>query len=350
MVGRSIIITDERILSTSIKDIPLSLKWEQNNKETQKNQDTVLRIGSCNIGKLCNNLTELLKTLKARNLDLVCLQDVKISGKDCKDVGEEYTYYYNSYNSEIESEEQQKNHYGVGVLLDSSLKKYVSKVENINDRIILVRLMIRDIELNVASVYPPQASCDKKTKEKFWNDFSNLMIKIPRGQELILGGDFNSPVGNNNRGCERVHGGWGHGKRNTEGETLLRIALIYNLAIVNTFKDALLHPNRGNGDRKKRENNYFLTRKRKISCVKECQVLPLQDLNVHQKLLLLEMKFKAPTKKIEKDVVSKINWHMLEKEEYTNKIKEQIDTMNGKTVNESWRDMIECMSSIFMEI
>ncbi|KPJ16513.1 hypothetical protein RR48_08104 [Papilio machaon] len=54
-------------------------------------------------------------------------------------------------------------------------------------------------------------------------------------KELYVGGDFNGHVGRTNTGYERVHGGWGFGIRNNEGEYLLDAAIAYDLAITNTF-------------------------------------------------------------------------------------------------------------------
>ena len=58
---------------------------------------------------------------------------------------------------------------------------------------------------------------------------------IPGEEKLILGGDLNGHVGRDRTVIERVHGGWGLGERNQEGERVVDLALSFDLAICNTF-------------------------------------------------------------------------------------------------------------------
>jgi hypothetical protein len=60
-------------------------------------------------------------------------------------------------------------------------------------------------------------------------------MSVPESEELFVEGDFNGHVRDMNVGYERVHGGWGFGSWNQEGETLLQAACAFDLKIVNTF-------------------------------------------------------------------------------------------------------------------
>jgi hypothetical protein len=54
--------------------------------------------------------------------------------------------------------------------------------------------------------------------------------------------DLNGHVGSNRVGFERVHGGFGYGSRNQEGEGILNFALAYDLIVVNTlFRKIVSH-------------------------------------------------------------------------------------------------------------
>ena len=53
--------------------------------------------------------------------------------------------------------------------------------------------------------------------------------------KLFIGGDLNGYVGTTSAGFEAVHGGFGYGSRNQEGEEVLDFAVAFDLMIANTF-------------------------------------------------------------------------------------------------------------------
>ena len=61
------------------------------------------------------------------------------------------------------------------------------------------------------------------------------LSEMPVEERLIMGGDLNGHVGSNREGIDRVHGGWGIGERNAEGERVIDCAVSFDLAIVNTW-------------------------------------------------------------------------------------------------------------------
>ena len=113
------------------------------------------------------------------------------------------------------------NRNGVGVLIDKSLKNGVVGVRRQGDRIILVKLVVGDMVLNVISVYALQVGLDESAKRQFWEDLDGLIRAVPSSEKLFIGGDFNGHVGTTSVGFEEVHGGFGYGSRNQEGEEVL---------------------------------------------------------------------------------------------------------------------------------
>ena len=89
--------------------------------------------------------------------------------------------------------------------------------------------------VNIASVYAPQAGCEEEEKESFWEGMDQELCEIPAEERLIIGGDMNGHIGSNRLGIERVHGGWGVGVSNAEGERLIDCSVSYDLAIINTW-------------------------------------------------------------------------------------------------------------------
>ena len=62
-----------------------------------------------------------------------------------------------------------------------------------------------------------------------------MVRAIPSSEKLFIGGDLNGHVGTTSAGFEAVHGGFGYGSRNQEGEEVLDFAVAFDLMIANTF-------------------------------------------------------------------------------------------------------------------
>uniref|UniRef100_A0A8I7BH06 Craniofacial development protein 2-like n=1 Tax=Hordeum vulgare subsp. vulgare TaxID=112509 RepID=A0A8I7BH06_HORVV len=100
---------------------------------------------------------------------------------------------------------------------------------------ILVKLEVGDLVLNVISAYAPQVGHNESTKREFWEGLEDLVRWVPIGEKLFIGGYLNGHVGTSNTGFERVHGGFGYGIRNQEGEDVLSFSLAYDMVVANTL-------------------------------------------------------------------------------------------------------------------
>ena len=77
---------------------------------------------------------------------------------------------------------------------------------------------------------PPQVGHDESAKQLFWEDLDRLVRAVSSIKKLFIGGDLNGHVG-----FEVVHGSFGYGSRNQEGEEVLDFAIAFDLMITNTF-------------------------------------------------------------------------------------------------------------------
>lgn len=92
-----------------------------------------------------------------------------------------------------------------------------------------------DEVVNILSVYAPQVGREREEKEKFWQKLSEVVEEVPREEKIILAGDLNGHIGERADRYEQVHGGFGYGARNVEGEMLLEFAGQQKLAISNSY-------------------------------------------------------------------------------------------------------------------
>ena len=180
-----------------------------------------------NVGTMRGKCHEVVETADRRNLDAVGLQETRwkggvlptrsrsqvrwLKGKDSR-----YKFYW-SGNSEGTN--------GVGILLAERWTESVFEVQRISDRIILLRLII--------SVYAPQQGRPGAEKDRFYDQLHAVAAKIPLSEVFIPLGDWNGHVGAAADGYEGVHGGFGYGVRNPEGERILDFGVAHNMVVGN---------------------------------------------------------------------------------------------------------------------
>jgi hypothetical protein len=111
----------------------------------------------------------------------------------------------------------------------------VVKVSRVNERIMLVKLLIGDDLVNVLSLYAPQVGKTEEEKDCFWDEVCDVLNQIPVSEKIIVAGDLNGHVGRDRSGYERIHGGYSVGARNMEGERILEVAEAMNMIICNSW-------------------------------------------------------------------------------------------------------------------
>ena len=97
---------------------------------------------------------------------------------------------------------------GVGVFVAEK----VFEVKRVSDRIILVKIIVRQRMLCFLSVYDPQCGLSDSVKDLFYDQLRAVTAMIPASEFLIPCGDWNGHVGSTGSGYKEVHGGYGYGK------------------------------------------------------------------------------------------------------------------------------------------
>jgi hypothetical protein len=95
--------------------------------------------------------------------------------------------------------------------------------------------------LNIINAYAPQVGLSDDVKRRFWEDLDDMVKGVPSSEKLLIGGDLKGHVGTVRGGFERVHGGFGYGEQNQEGEDILNFAIAYDLMVANTFRKKKSH-------------------------------------------------------------------------------------------------------------
>ncbi|XP_070054905.1 uncharacterized protein [Nicotiana tomentosiformis] len=167
---------------------------------------------------------ELAKILKKRKVNIACVQETRWVGSRVRNA-DEYKLWYSGV---------LKGKNGVGILVDRELRESVVEVRQVNDRLMSIKLVVRESTLNVVSVYAPQAGLDEEVKRRFWEGLDEIVHSIPPVERLFIEGDFNGHIGSTAGDYGEVHGGFGFGDRNAGGTSLLDFAKAFELVIANS--------------------------------------------------------------------------------------------------------------------
>ncbi|VDL74425.1 unnamed protein product [Nippostrongylus brasiliensis] len=118
----------------------------------------LVQIGTLNVGTLSGKSREVDDLMKRRNIQILCLQETRWKGEKAKEIGEGIKLFY-------KGEDGRKN--GVGIAISECVKDSVSAVQRISDRVMSVRIDMKEGSWTIVSVYAPQTGCPDKEKDEF---------------------------------------------------------------------------------------------------------------------------------------------------------------------------------------
>ena len=124
---------------------------------------------------------------------------------------------------------------GVGMLLSIKPRKALMGYNPINSRLITARFNAAPFNITIINVYAPTAEAAEDEIETFYDNLEDAMARTPKKDMLIITGDWNVKVGNDNSGRESAMGRYGYGQRNERREQLLGFAKLHDLFICNTI-------------------------------------------------------------------------------------------------------------------
>ena len=124
---------------------------------------------------------------------------------------------------------------GVGILLAEKWIDKVTDINRVNDRIMIIKLIVGKSVVSVVSAYAPQCGLDDNYKDIFYDELLAVVSKLGEKEIVLVAGDLNGHVVKLARGYEGVHGGFGYGTRNTEGERILEFSDATEMVVANTL-------------------------------------------------------------------------------------------------------------------
>ena len=173
----------------------------------QERLQEILRVATVNVGTLRGRASEVVETVSRRNIDICCLQEVRWRGAGTRTITGKDTQYKLFWIG------NQEGNGGVSVMLAEKWIQKVIHVNRVNDRLMLLKVLVGKRVVTIISTYAPQQGLRDDAKEKLYADLIQHTSKVDKKEVIILGGDMNGHVGKTTAGYEDVDGGFGCGVR-----------------------------------------------------------------------------------------------------------------------------------------
>ena len=141
---------------------------------------TAFRVATVNVGSLDSRENEVAETLRRRNVDVACLQELKSKGEGARwIVGDttRYKLYYIGNESGTSA---------VGIMVKEKWVEQVFAVNRVCSRITTIRLMVGKCTLTVMSVYAPQQGLLVPVKDAFYAELTYVSAKVEEMDIFIL--------------------------------------------------------------------------------------------------------------------------------------------------------------------
>lgn len=278
---------------------------------------------------------------------------------------------YTMIHSGVASDNKTRSAHGVAVCLDKQAtrvwKDSGSVWEAINERIVMVRLGCKPINISLIAVYAPiNPTKGQKTtideSDTFYINLQDTVDKVPKGDMLMIVGDFNARVGKQDRQEPgNVIGPHTVDNTNENGKRLIDFCNINNLIVANTFfqhkaihQASWMHP----GKKVWHMLDYTLVNRKFRSSVEDVRVHRTVAGTIGTDHHLLRSKVKIHLKSRKKKyqaIPMRLDSKKLCDENVVNAFQSDIKKMQKKTENDimtvdkKYTNFVECIKSLGQE-
>ncbi|XP_030747690.1 craniofacial development protein 2-like [Sitophilus oryzae] len=299
------------------------------------------------------NVRTLYEAGKLRNLLLeIQRMDIQITGV-CETRWSDATTFHSEDYAVYTSGTRDRSHKnGVAIIISKSLGNSVRNFVPFSDRVMLLQLAIKPVNINIVQVYAPTTDHDDGELEMFYQHISTSKLKATKKDEItLIIGDWNAKVGRETR--ENVSGKYGLGVCNARGNrrTVLsgrRIYLItntwYKLPYRRLYTWTLPQHTQENVVRN--QIDYILINRRFRNCIKPTKTYPGADVHSDHNLLCskLNIRLKKNSKPIKR---SRMQQEILKEPEILKNLSQEVNgnmhtivtPSENKSVEDNWQDI-----------
>ena len=219
----------------------------------------------------------------------------------------------------------------------------------IDNRIIYARFFSRYVKLLIIQVYAPTNEANVEDKDNFYEQLQTVVDSVHKHDMLIVMGDLNAKVGEDNEGYENIIRSHGVGERNDNGERLVDFCGLNNLVVTGTiFPHKLIHRQTWTspGGKTKNQIDHVLVSRQHRTSVMDTKAMRGADIaSDHQ---LVQSKIKLKLKRKQKAIRKKFYIIKLQqpaiKAQFSLKLRNKYDILqdydetNDEEVEKQWQD------------
>jgi len=187
-----------------------------------------MRIGTWNVRTIYQQgkLGIVERECQRNSMKLVGLAEVRWQGKG--------HFTTENGNMLIYSGPEASHEHGVGVWLDKSVSKAVSRYNPINERMMIVHLNAKPVNITLCQVYAPTSAADEGEIEAFYDTLQDVLDSAPSQDVKIVMGDFIAKVGSDVQ-LKGIVGEHGLGECNERGVKLIDFCASNGLTVANSM-------------------------------------------------------------------------------------------------------------------
>ena len=182
---------------------------------------------------------------------------------------------------------------GVAILLDKETAKRVISMKQCSDRLMMVKVRARPMDLVIIKVYMPTTDHDEEEVDKLYEEMDQILEEQSGKDNVVILGDWNAVVGEGQD--EKEVGKFGLGKRNDRGEKLVEFCRQKKLMITNTWFNHVKRRRytwKKPGDTGRYQIDYILVRQRYRNGVKDSRSYPGADVYSDHNLVAMKVDVK----------------------------------------------------------
>ena len=188
------------------------------------------RLGFWNVRTMfeTGKLAQVTSKMNRYNLHILGVSESRWTGAGRQRTGTGETVLYSGRDDNMHFER-------VAIILKKGMEKSLIEWKPVNSRIIKARLRGRHNNMSIIQCYAPTNDGDEDDQNLFYEQLQVELEEIPRQEVIIVMGDINPKVGDDNLVVERTIGRHGCGTINNNGERLVDFCADKSMVIGGTL-------------------------------------------------------------------------------------------------------------------
>ena len=180
-------------------------------------------------------LQQVLREMTNYKVEILCFSEARWTDSGRRILASGHTIFYSGRTDNI-------HRGGVAVIVTRKVEKTLLEWKPVNDRLMKVRFNSKFAKLTIIACYAPTEEAEEEEKDEFYEQLEEEIRTTPRHDVLMVIGDLNARVGEDNTGKERAMGTQGFGCANNNGERLSDLCVESRLVIGGTlFMHRVIH-------------------------------------------------------------------------------------------------------------